>query len=60
MNFVFVPSLEDLTAASEQGLGRKLTPEEAADLKAKAAVIAMPAADAAKLRDKRLERQTEK
>jgi acyl carrier protein len=57
---VFVPSLQVLQMASEQKLGRKLTPEELSDMKAKAVVIAMSPADAAKLRQKRLDRQESK
>jgi len=53
---VFVPSLEELTRLSEQSVGRKLTSDEQAQLKAKAFVIAMPPEDAEKLRQKRLER----
>jgi len=57
---VFIPSFEELTIASEQKAGRKLTPDEQAGLKAKAVVVAMPPEEAEKLRQKRLERQTSK
>jgi acyl carrier protein len=57
---VFIPSLEELTTASEEKAGRKLTSAEQAELKAKAVVIAMAPKDAEKLRQKRLERQTTK
>jgi hypothetical protein len=57
---VFIPSLEELTIASEQKAGRKLTSDEQAELKAKAVVIAMAPKDAEKLRQKRLERQRSK
>jgi hypothetical protein len=57
---VFIPSLEELTIASEQKAGRKLTSDEQAELKAKAVVIAMAPQDAEKLRQKRLERQRSK
>jgi hypothetical protein len=45
---------------SEQKLGRKLTPKELSDMKAKAVAIAMSPADAAKLRQKQLDRQESK
>jgi len=57
---VFVPSLEDLELASEQKLGRKLTPEELSEMKARAVVIAMSPADAAKLRQQHLDRPESK
>lgn len=57
---VFVPSLEVLRTISEQKLGRKLTPAELTDMKAKAVVIAMSPTDAAKLRQKQLDRQGSK
>jgi acyl carrier protein len=57
---VFVPSLEELTTASEQKAGRKLTSDEQAELKTKAVVLAMAPEDAEKLRQKRLERQRAK
>jgi len=57
---VFIPSLEALTMAPERKAGRKLTPDEQAELKAKAVVIAMTPKDAEKLRQKRVERQNTK
>jgi len=57
---VFIPSLEELTIASEQKAGRKLTSDEQAELKAKAVVVAVTPEDAEKLRQKRPERQRTK
>ena len=57
---VFLPSLEELTIMSETKLGRKLTSDEQADLKARAVVIVMTREDSAKLREQRLERQNSK
>jgi len=54
---VFIPSLEEITIASEQKVGRKLTSDEQVELKAKAVVIAMAPKDAEELRRKRFERQ---
>ena len=57
---VFIPTLEDLTAMSEQRLGRRLSEAETVDLKSKAAVMAMSREDAAKLREQRLHREAGK
>lgn len=57
---VFIPSLEELATAYEQKVGRKLTPDEQAELKAKAVVIVMAPEHAEKVRQKRLDGPTTK
>ena len=57
---VFIPSIEERKLASEQKLGRKMTSEEQADLKANAVVMALPREHANQLRQKRLEHETSK
>jgi acyl carrier protein len=54
---VFVPSLEFLTAQSEQKLGRQASQNERDALKQKAAVIALPPAIAEEMKRKRAERE---
>lgn len=51
---VFVPGLEEITRMAERRLGRTLTPEEQAGLKAGAVVLAMTPEEAQELRQKRL------
>ena len=57
---VFVPNFDVLLASMEQKLGRSMADSEKAELKAKAAVIALPPAMAADMERKQKERSHQK